>query len=448
MARIQVAFYHDLPDMKILDLAIDAAKNMLDCEVIHITSLGGPKSEKADRYIEADGETFSERRSKGCSKVDGECLFLGSDVFVLQDVSGVFDSEFDVAIAKDMCPGSDQVKYNADVIFCKNPEFWLKVKETTKGMQWPNGPWHEVELAYAEAAESFNLKVLDASYNYVPENENDIRGRLIHFRGPRKKWAYKWKIPDFKETLNNDCSAMLDNVKHSITLDLPWFETNTDEGAAILVGGGPSLRESCGMLKFTDGKIFALNNTHDYLIERGIIPDYMVILDSREENVQFVQSPHKDVTYLVSAQCHPKVFEALKGYNVVLWLVDMTGAEELVRHITDKELCLVGGGATVGMKTMYLTYLMGFRKLHFFGFDSSYREDENHAYKQPLNDGEDKIQVTAAGKTFVCSPWMAKQAQEFQNQFKKLLSLGCEITVIGDGLIPWIVRQHQLEEPK
>lgn len=248
--------------------------------------------------------------------------------------------------------------------------------------------------------------------------------------------ADMWKVgglarPRFTSTLNNAPKIIVQQVNKNLQRNLPIFKKHDH---AILVGGGPSLKSTFVDLlqEHKTGVLFATNGTHDWLIERGIIPEYMVMLDSREGSADFVKNPHPSVRYLIAAQCHDKVFQNLEGYNVTVWANWM---EELkTSHL------IVCGGATVGMKLMYLTYLMGFRKLSMHGYDSSYLENDNHAYRQTLNDGEAVIDITAAGRKFKAARWMAKQAIEFQEQSQFLVKDGCEILVHGDGLLPWVAR--------
>jgi hypothetical protein len=214
----------------------------------------------------------------------------------------------------------------------------------------------------------------------------------------------------------------------------------------LIVGGGPSLTETFPDIAFKramGAKVFSTNATHDWLISKGIVPDYHVMLDARPENAEFVSNPHPDVNYLIAAQCHPSVFEAVVGNKVTSWCAcfeDHVQDLHVSKQFPGKKIMMVGGGATVGLKTINLAYLLGFRDLEFYGFDSCYRGDENHAYKQPLNDNEDVMQVFVKGREFKCAPWMAKQAMEFQRQAKTMKSLDCSITVNGDGLISWMLR--------
>jgi hypothetical protein len=101
----------------------------------------------------------------------------------------------------------------------------------------------------------------------------------------------------------------------------------------------------------------------------------------------------------------------------------------------------VGGGSTVGIKTPILGNLLGYRKFALYGMDSSYCDGENHAYRQEINDGERLVEVTVAGRKFLCARWMAAQGEDFKTLYRALEAKGCEVTAHGDGLIPHIYRR-------
>lgn len=449
---VKVAVYLDLPEQAdIAELCIASVReHMPSAEVWHLTTQDGPVL-SADHCLRLDIKgTFPYRQAMVSAQMTGDVLFLDADVLVQADVSDVFERAFDLAVTTDMRPGADGIKYNGGVIFCRNPAYWLAIAEETKHIDFGKTPgdWEPVERARNLVAERFNPLVLPGEeYNYVPASAEDKRGKLIHYRGSRKQWMIPLK---FSSLLNTPMETMIRQAEENLSRDLPMFmECPVNLNEALIVGGGPSLQYNLPNLRMRrdrGGIIFALNGTHDWLIDRGIVPDFHVMLDARQENVQFVRRPHKDVTYLIAAQCHPDVFNALNGYKVIVWLGCFDTREQendLAKKFPNKPIMLVGGGATVGLKTMNLAYLAGFRKLHFYGFDSCYRGESNHAYPQPLNDKESRIEVIAAGKKFTCAPWMAKQAMEFQSQMRQLLDAGCQIYVHGDGLIPWIVQQHQ-----
>jgi hypothetical protein len=103
----------------------------------------------------------------------------------------------------------------------------------------------------------------------------------------------------------------------------------------------------------------------------GIVPDAHVIIDARLDNVQFLQNSRAETTYYLASQCHWVVFDKLQraGRNIVYCDLEAMGD------------C----GTTVGTHAILIAHVEGFRDIHLFGFDSSYRNDEGHAYPQPLN---------------------------------------------------------------
>lgn len=194
-----------------------------------------------------------------------------------------------------------------------------------------------------------------------------------------------------------------------------------------IVGGGPSLPSQLDEIRWRRSigqKIWALNGTHDWLIDHGITPDAMVLLDARRENVQFVMAPAFGVTYYLASQCAPEVYNLLWEERVVRYDIDQMGD------------C----GTTVGTHAICVAFVEGYRQIHLYGFDSSYRGDDGHAYKQDLNARENIIDVQAGDRTFRAAPWMAQQAKDFISLAPDLVGLGCVITVHGDGLLPHVAK--------
>lgn len=250
------------------------------------------------------------------------------------------------------------------------------------------------------------------------------------------------------QPLNTPVEVMLSQARENLKLELPLFlERGAHTRRVLIVGGGPSLRDSMPQLHREASRgavVMALNNTHDWLFERGIKPGLHVMLDAREENAAFVQRPRNGVTYLIAAQCHPRVLDALAGHQVVLWVADVPGMAAVADE-ANKPVGLIGGGSTVGMKAMCLAYLWGFRSMSLFGFDGCYQRGEHHAYPQALNDNERRVEATFNGKTFTCAPWMVQQAHDFDHYAKVLTQAGVSLKTYGTGLLPSILENHRKE---
>jgi hypothetical protein len=152
---------------------------------------------------------------------------------------------------------------------------------------------------------------------------------------------------------------------------------------AIVCGGGPSLEDSLEtirQLKAGGAKIFALNNSAQFLVGKGIKPDYQILLDPRPQNVAFIDEPWAH-ELLIASQCHPSLFEqaAKIGYRTTLWHPAIPGIDE---HINKKDAIKITCNITIGLSCLSLIYHMGHRNLHLFGYDSSHKEDKSHAYRR------------------------------------------------------------------
>lgn len=270
---------------------------------------------------------------------------------------------------------------------------------------------------------------------------------------------------------NTGNGELFSNVASAVNRGLPEIESyQAVPIPALIVGGGPSLAstlESIRAMKQSGARVFALNNSAKYLAENGITPDAQIIIDSRAQNVAFLEQRWAG-ELLLASQCHPSLFDraAELGYPVRIWHPVIDGIEE---HIKKEKPLLVGGGLTVGLSGMCLVYTLGHRDLHLFGYDSCHAEVapectaecaekhipgyevlhvghlKGHAYPQPMNNSDEMTHVAVDGRVFNCSLTMAAQATSFQRVADMLAELDCEITVHGDGLIPHIAQRLMRE---
>lgn len=259
----------------------------------------------------------------------------------------------------------------------------------------------------------------------------------------------KMKI-DVRERLSNVRSVLgRDDMKYFV---YPLQPHNKD---LIIVGGAPSIKTRVGELKRLQRRgasIFAVNGSHDYLISKGLVPDFCVILDQKASMAEEIK-PTDGVTYLVASCCHPSTFDLLENCDVVVWHAQMGGPEEQVllehwRQATGGQYMLVGGGCTVSLRAMNLGFLLGFRNITLYGVDSSFTE-ETHAYKDRTNP-EKTIDIVAEGKTFRSMPILGRQVQDFQAVFANLKAHGCVVKVapVEGALLPFVysVLERQMRE--
>lgn len=247
---------------------------------------------------------------------------------------------------------------------------------------------------------------------------------------------------------NVDDGTFIANVKAAVARGLPALQlAQAHDRHAVIVGGGPSLAGEISRLRrhvSSGHSIFALNGSAAWLHSHGIAPEFHVFLDAQPHNVRFIVEEQKAATdYLVASQCSPQLFDALDGSYVTLWHPSVEGVGE----IAPDGAVMIGGGTTVGLQTMSISYVMGYRHLHLFGFDSSYRNSSGHAFVQPENDGEPVIEVEFARRKFRAAPWMVRQADEFRHVLAELVNADCVVTAAGDGLIQHIMRHMTMPLP-
>lgn len=394
----------------------------------------------------------------------GRVVFMGLDTIIVGNIDALADYAGPFAMLQD--PYYPDRDCSGVMCFPHTPAVWEAFKaghekhareQTMFGfpsdMIWLNTVPHErlaIPGIYSYKAHCREGMPADARIVYFHGKE---KPHELDLPWVREHWGEPvippgWHSVKFIEGMNTPFDTMFAQMRTNLAredVDM-MIGRPAHVGEALIVGGGPSLADTLPKLQFhhkRGGLIFALNGTHDWLISRGIIPDFHVMLDARPDNMHFVAHPHRGVTYLMASQCHPDVFDALKGYEVVQWVGWAPGVEEVVKEFDHRPIGIVGGGNTVGLKTMCMVHMLGFRTQRLFGFDSSYRNGENHAYKQPLNDNEAIMPVMCAGREFVCARWMAKQAEVFAEYLPLLMSMGAKITVYGDGLIPWIAKNME-----
>jgi SAM-dependent methyltransferase len=236
------------------------------------------------------------------------------------------------------------------------------------------------------------------------------------------------------------------HIEANCQLDIPWLaQVEPHDGVAIICGGGPSLEDTTdaiGRLQAKGGTIFGLNGASVWLSVRGYHVDYQVIIDAKQETSCLVD--HDAEQRVFCSVVHPDTAR----YADMIFHLDKDGTEDLLppERVEAGGYALVGGGVSVGITTLCLAYMMGFRTLHLFGYDSSDRAGFTHAYPQRMNEFIPKIDIRWAGEMYRCSMPMKLQAEAFHNFARKLKDAGCEVSVYGTGLLPAMWHQPPMTE--
>eukprot|EP01050_Picozoa_sp_SAG11_P004820 SAG11_NODE_318_length_10823_cov_79.807068_3_plen_311_part_00 len=263
---------------------------------------------------------------------------------------------------------------------------------------------------------------------------------------------------------------LIERTRNIMQRNLPdiSYLKNYSKGTLLVCGGAPSLANELKTIKklTKTSKVLTCNKTHDYFLKHKIVSDYCCLLDPKEWVADYVKKRHKKTKYLVAGQCHPKVFDKLKKANVVLWHagVDYYGEEYptkiLANEFSDKDWQIIAGGTTVGLRSILVGYLMGYRDFRLFGFDSSLTDDKAHAYDKPkpydAKEGEIMLQSKLGNEKFLTNSHMAKQCLDFEHMLEKIGGFirtkkfdPINIQVYGTGLLPSLAAGYGLHsDPK
>lgn len=206
---------------------------------------------------------------------------------------------------------------------------------------------------------------------------------------------------------------------------------------------GPSILNTYKLLR---RPIISVSGAHDFLVERGIVPDYHVECDPREHKALMLRHPQPETVYLMATVCHPSWWDKLQGMHVLLWHLvngdDFETVEWVANHHPEGMNCLIGGGSTVGQRAMNVAAsALGYRRFNIHGMDCSYTVNRHAAphtgpYQPP-------IYVQAGSRKFQTTRQMAQAAVEME---KFLMEMDADVAFYGDGLMQEmakIIRQRR-----
>lgn len=198
---------------------MQSVRKHIGCKVVQLTD---PVSEDlgADETVRflPSGKFFIPWLMELFASQPPETLFLDTDTVVQEDVSKVFDEDFDIALtgrktrfAVYQAEGKDyHMPFNLGVVFSRAPRFWTEIRDRVlkhkdeKILAWWGA---QIELwKIWNEPHTWKLIALDAQqYNYTPNKEDeDLTGKaIVHYKGAKRKhWHLEggWqKLSDKRE---------------------------------------------------------------------------------------------------------------------------------------------------------------------------------------------------------------------------------------------------------
>ena len=206
------------------------------------------------------------------------------------------------------------------------------------------------------------------------------------------------------------------------------------EGIPIaIVGGGPSLNETWPDLKRFK-KIIACGSVHNHLTGLGVTPTWTVVCDPDPIMALYLTEHSPGTKYLVASACAEEVFDIVSKRDFAVW----NCGDALIESEKWKDQGVVfGGGCTVLSRAIYIAGCFGFWNMHFFGCDTSVREDRHHAYdfKTPEEQVGELVpmKLREDGPVFKVPNYLVGQLFDLQALISSN-SGRIRVTVHGDGI--------------
>lgn len=191
----------------------------------------------------------------------------------------------------------------------------------------------------------------------------------------------------------------------------PLVQKDAGRGKPLaIVGGGHPL--DLDALRDWSGDIWAVNGTHDWLLDQGI-SSYLFMGDPHPCMIDYV---HKAEKAVMASICHPTIFDALEGKDVSLW------------HIGDvcEDAPFVARGVNTAASRAHMVGIwMGYCEQHYFGFSGSYVDAgvtgpaNSHVYVKPEEHSHDQqLIIQADGEYFRTNLALMQQCEFFAEIFQ------------------------------
>lgn len=269
-------------------------------------------------------------------------------------------------------------------------------------------------------------------------------------------------VPDKvnQRPVNFTDETYLEHLKGAMARGLPMIEGPSPvvrRETLVICGNGPSLARSTGELKRlakAGHKIVACNNAYEFLKRRGVPVWAQAAMDASPNTARYFE--HRDpIGYILCSLCHPDVFDAVKGRQVLLWHTQHSDEcdRAAFEAFPGQPIYVIAGGCTIALRMIHVGYTMGFRAFRLFGVDSCFEGDRQYAAPRHVYEGVIKTRIGGpGGKEFQTSPQMQEQVLSFQQLIKRAVQVdertmliewplpNALVAVHGEGLLVELLR--------
>jgi hypothetical protein len=218
---------------------------------------------------------------------------------------------------------------------------------------------------------------------------------------------------------------------------------------AVVCCYGPSLQETWPhILEETNSDIISVSGSHDFLLGKGIVPTFHVECDPRAHKTDNIKAGHPDVSYLLASNCHPSLFERLTGMNIRLWHVAISEhCMKLVDEMGERNDWIVSGGGSVGLRSLPLLHVMGYRNFSIYGMDCSFSSDGETQWAGPhAGKRQELCTIKCGDEDFITSHVLITYAANFFDIRRRMPD--AHFNFYGDGLLQAMIRFYASYETK
>ena len=218
------------------------------------------------------------------------------------------------------------------------------------------------------------------------KSENNISDNLKEELLKKKRIYEKIKQVFIRESsVRNNEKRMNLNFKYNIANCIHYVDEIEDRfkgKKVIIVAAGPSLDKNVAQLKTIDRKtdeyvILAVGTVYKKLLNMGIKPDYVIIIEANESIISQISGVEDtEVPLLILSTAYRELARKYQGKKYLIDQYEYDHAEDHAQKYGYK-LYSTGGSVTTTATSVAIT--LGARTIIFIGFDLSYPDGISHA---------------------------------------------------------------------
>lgn len=177
-------------------------------KIVHFTDVDSPGVKGVDCVRRKPSEPMALLRMRHHAGVDGEWLFVDTDVIVQRSaVRKVFTDEFDIAITDRTWPHlraavgfTERMPFNTGVMFSRCPRFWQDVYCRLRNLepalqQWMGDQEVICEIVNEDPCRYQVKRLRGHRYNFPPQvpsekaddKQLETEAFIVHYKGPTRK---------------------------------------------------------------------------------------------------------------------------------------------------------------------------------------------------------------------------------------------------------------------